>query len=501
MRRILLGIGAAMCTMAVVAGAMIPFRSSLSEAMTALVLVVPVVTGVVVGGLWAGVVCVFTGFFVYVYFFVPPYLTTSIGSTQNWVALGVYVVITLPVAYVVERMRAARSSERRQAVEIRQLLELSELLMEDRPLGMLLSTIVAAMFTSFDASQVAILLPGPDRLQVVASAGEPVGAGQLARLVQAWESSGVGVVRPVEPQGEPLRLTLSAAGRPIGLLVLAADPPVEHDGEALLLFATQIALAVERVQLRDESIRTRLAEQVDRLATMLVTAVSHDLRTPLASIKASSSVLSDESLVIGTRDAHTLAHLIDDQADRLADLVQNLLDMSRIRAGVLQPRYRSVDLGELVGSVIAELGATLDDYTVDADLPAGLPTVTIDPALIERVLANLLANAARYAPRGTSITVTARRTGADTVEVTVADAGPGVSAERRADIFGLNARREADTGAGLGLIIARTFVEAHGHRIWVDDAPQGGARFSFTLSASPTIGKELTVVTDSRHRR
>ncbi len=153
MRRSVLGILAPLLAMAVFAGAMIPFRPHLSEAMTALVLVVPIIIGVVVGGLWAGVVSVFTGFFVYVYFFVPPYLTTSIGSTENWVALAVYMAITLPVAYVVDRMHVARAAERRRNAEIRQLLELSELIVEDRPLDVLLSTVVAAMFATFDAAR------------------------------------------------------------------------------------------------------------------------------------------------------------------------------------------------------------------------------------------------------------------------------------------------------------------------------------------------------------
>jgi len=490
-RRIAWGILAALATMAVFAGVMIPFRSSLSEAMTALVLVVPVIIGVVVGGLWSGVVSVFAGFFVYVYFFVPPYLTTSIGSTQNWVALGVYMAITLPVAYVVDRMHDARSAERRQAVEIRQLLELSELLVEDRPLDELLSTVVAAMFTSFDATQVAILLPADHGLEVVSSAGLPVDEEQRRSLDRVWTGHD-------GPSGDTVTFTLVAAGRPIGLLVLAA-PGRLQDREALLLFSTQIALAVERVQLRDEAIRTRLAAQVDRLATMLVTAASHDLRTPLASIKASSSVLADEALELGSADARRLAHLVDVQADRLVELVQDLLDMSRIRAGVLEPRYLSVALPDLVASVLVELGPLLDGHRIEVDVPADLPRVRVDAPLIERVVANLVTNAARHAPRGTPILVTARSIGPDTVEVSVVDHGRGVDPERRADLFGLNARRDTDTGAGLGLIIARTFVEAHGQAIRVDDSPAGGARFCFTLPTSPLVGGRSTVAADSRH--
>ena len=492
MRRIAWGILAALATMTLFAGAMIPFRSSISEAMTALVLVVPVIIGVVVGGLWSGVVSVFAGFFVYVYFFVPPYFTTSIGSRQNWVALGVYMAITLPVAYVVDRMHDARSTERRRAVEIRQLLELSELLVEDRPLDVLLSTVVAAMFTSFDARQVAILLPAAAGPEVVASAGEPVTADQLRGLTTSW-------ARDPGSAPDPSTIVLSAAGRPIGFLVLAAVSDTRHDREALLLFATQIALAVERVQLRDEAIRTRLAVQVDRLATMLVTAVSHDLRTPLASIKASSSVLADEALDIGSEDARMLAHLVDVQADRLAVLVQDLLDMSRIRAGVLQPHCRTVALRDLVVSVVGELTPVLAGHSTDIDVPGELPPVTIDPVLIERVVANLLTNAARHAPRGTTISVTAHPAAPDAVELSVSDHGHGVSAERRADIFGLNARRDTDGGAGLGLIIARTFVEAHGGTIRVDDSPAGGARFTFTLPAVPAVGRRPAVATDSRH--
>ena len=492
MRRTAWGILAALGAMAVVAGAMVPFRSSLSEDMTALVLVLPVIIGVVVGGLWAGVVSVFAGFFVYVYFFVPPYLTTSIGSTQNWVALGVYMAITLPVAFVVDRMHAARSVERRQAGELRQLLELSELLVEDRPLDLLLATVVAGMFTSFDARQVAILLPAGDGLEVVASAGDPVTSAQLRGLNASW-------IQDTGPSDDAGTITLSAAGRPIGLLVLGPPSGAAYDREALLLFSTQIALAVERVQLREEAIRTRLAAQVDRLATMLVTAVSHDLRTPLASIKASSSVLADDGLDIGSQDARTLAHLVDLQADRLAELVQDLLDMSRIRAGVLQPRWRDVDLPDLVDSVLEELGPVIAGFVIELDLPTGLPPVAVDPTLIERVLANLLANAARHAPKGTPITVAVRRTGPGAVEVSVSDRGPGVSAERRADLFGLSARRDIDSGAGLGLTIARTFVEAHGQSIWVDDSPTGGARFCFTLPTSAFVGGSYAVAADSRH--
>ncbi len=304
---------------------------------------------------------------------------------------------------------------------------------------------------------------------------------------------------PTSSSSDPLVLPLTAAGRPIGLLVLAAAGQATHDRRSLVLFAHQIALAVERVQLRDQVIQTRLAEQVDRLARMLVTAVSHDLRTPLASIKASSSVLADETLVIREPDARELAGLIDVQADRLTALVGNLLDMSRIQAGVLAPRYATVDLPLLVASVLDELTLLLRDYVVEVDIPGDLPAVIVDRQLIERVLGNLLTNAVRHAPKGTAIGIAARSMGTDLVEVSVSDHGPGVVPEQRTDIFGLTPRRDDEPGAGLGLFISRTFVEAHGQRIWVGDAPSGGARFCFTLAAARVTEGGYQVVQRARH--
>ena len=275
------------------------------------------------------------------------------------------------------------------------------------------------------------------------------------------------------------------------MLSAAADGP---EREPLTLFANQIALAVERAQLREQALRTRLTEEMARLAKTLVAAVSHDLRAPLARIKASSSTLADDELDIGPQARQSLVKLIDGQADRLADLVQNLLDMSRIQAGVLQPRRMPASLPELAAGVAADLGPALRSHQLRVELPEDLPQVDVDRTLIARVLTNLLENAIRHAPKGTPITVTAMASPPEGVLVSVADRGPGVSPDRRDEVFGMLARRDADAGAGLGLTIARTFVEAHGQRIWVEDSPGGGARFCFTLpvAAAPAAQPSVT---------
>jgi two-component system sensor histidine kinase KdpD len=171
MRRSVIGTVAALASMAALTGAMLPLRSHLSVATTALVLVVPVVVGVISGGFIAGVLSAIAGFLVYDFFFIPPYLTLWVGARENWVALGVYVVVMVPVARVVAGMNTARATEKRQSAEIRELFELSDLLVADKDLDELLSVIVTTLADVFGSRKVALLLPNNDHLEIVASGG------------------------------------------------------------------------------------------------------------------------------------------------------------------------------------------------------------------------------------------------------------------------------------------------------------------------------------------
>jgi two-component system sensor histidine kinase KdpD len=486
MKRTLLGLAAALASMAVLTGAMLPLRGSLSVATTALILVVPVVIGVVIGGFGAGVLSVGAGFLVYDFFFIKPYLTLWVGAPQNWVALGVYVAVMLPVARVVAGMNTARARELRQGRELRQLFELSDLLVEDKPLDVLLSVIVTALADVFGARQVALFLPADGRLELVRSVGASLTASQLRDVLPA---PGTPTAHSQQRSGL-LVLALTASGRPVGLLALSAEAAARHEREPLLLFANQIALAVERAQLREQALRTRVNEEMARLAKTLVAAVAHDLRAPLASIKASSSTLSDAELEIGPDSRRHLAALIDVQADRLADLVQNLLDMSRIQAGVLRPRCTVTTLSTLVADVLADSPPAWHENDVRAELPDELPPIDADLVLMSRVLANLVDNAVRHSPAGAPVVIRAAALPSGVIELSVTDHGPGVDPGRRDEIFQLFARRDDDAGAGLGLAIAKTFVAAHGQRIWVEDAPGGGARFCFTLPVALPITEE-----------
>jgi two-component system sensor histidine kinase KdpD len=279
-------------------------------------------------------------------------------------------------------------------------------------------------------------------------------------------------------------VALVASDQAIGLLALRGLSEMDGDRELLRAFVNHLALALERAQFEEQAVRSQLLEEVDRLRRALVGAVSHDLRTPLAKIKVSASALLDADAPLSGPDAHRLAGLIDVQADRLERLVANLLDMTRIQSGALELRPRPAAMADLVDEAFSVLGPSAGLERVLWRAPADLPLVEVDHVLICQVLVNLVDNATRYAPGDTPVTVSARRGQHGTIEVSVADAGPGVPADERTSIFQMFNRREAGGRGGLGLAIAQAFVEAHGQRIWVDESSARGARFVFTLPTS-----------------
>ena len=248
-------------------------------------------------------------------------------------------------------------------------------------------------------------------------------------------------------------------------------------------FAAQTALAIERVALVDEAQQARLRSETERLRTSLLSAVSHDLRTPLATITGSASALVEQEAELDGAARRELAQAIQEEAERLNRLVHNLLEMTRLEAGGIRVRKDWEPLEEVVGSALARVEKRLGDRRVDIQLAPDLPLVPLDPLLIEQVLINLLDNAIKYTPAGSPIEISASAEDRE-VRVAVADRGPGVAPGEDPLVFEKFYRgQEAGgcSGAGLGLAIARGMVEAHGGRITVGTRPGGGAVFRFTL--------------------
>jgi two-component system, OmpR family, sensor histidine kinase KdpD len=490
-KRWVVGAVVAMAGIGALSGAMVPVRPHLSLATSALVLVIPVVAGVAVGGLVSGVVAVVAGFIAYDLLFIPPYGTLSVGAAQNWVALGVYAVVMLIVARVFSFLQRTRAEARRDADTTRRLYALSDVLIGDQPVTGVLQVIADTICQAFGARWVAVLIPddgGGSELVVAATAGQPT-ASELAGMAPAsgrperLSAGGVGG-RVGDGAGDQVRLALTARGRPVGLVAMAGASFDRHEASLLQTYANQAALALERSQLREQALRTELLEQVDTLRASLMGAVSHDLRTPLASVKTAVTALRRAAVdgSLGPEDRDELLGLIEQQSDALDRLVANLLDMTRIQSGALELRRAITPLADVVEGGLRASAVVPD--SVQIALPADVPPVDVDQVLMEQVLANLLDNAARHSPDGTPVRIEAAARGS-VVELSVTDRGPGIPAADRERVFTMFSRIGAEGRAGLGLAIARAFVEAHGQTIHVEDAPGGGARFVVTLPAAP----------------
>lgn len=487
MRKALVGSAVGLFGALGLGAAMVPWRGHIAIATAALVLVLPVVAGVVAGGMVGGLVSVGASFLVYDLVFIPPYGTLTVGNAQNWVALVVFVVVLVLVARVVAGLDEARYASRSREANARHLLDLSELLLADRSTTEIGETIVKWVRDTLGLGGVALLLSVDEHLQVAASSGTPIADEELRRLqpearlpVPLSTGTSHDVVQT---------LALASSGRPVGLLVMHDVPPDPTVREVLPILANHLAVALERSQLRERILHAELLEEVDRLRHSLIGAVSHDLRTPLATIKVASSTFLDRSNALSPDDADELHSLIDMQADRLTRLVNSLLDMTRIQSGALEVRPRPRAVRDLVTEALAELESTLADRPVEVIIPDRLPLVDVDPLLVVQVLANLVDNANRHGPAGTAITVSATRPGGGgRVRVSVSDQGKGVVVAEREAVFEKFVRFDTGGRSGLGLAIAKAFIEAHGERIWVEDAVGGGACFMFTLSVATNNG-------------
>jgi two-component system, OmpR family, sensor histidine kinase KdpD len=500
-RRVAVGTSAALASQGVVLAILLPVRSHLSIATPALVFVIPVVIGVVVGGFWSGALAAVTGFVFYDIFFLPPYGTLTVHAAANWLALVVYLVVVLVVAQVVVQLHAARDEARRREEDAGRLFELSQALIGDIGISELLDHIVTTVQTVFAPRWTALLLPaatvpaggdGPD-LEVAARAGQELTEGELTSLTA---SSGQIRSLGLERGGSPSRVAVAlvASNRPVGLLVLQEVQFARQDRALLGTFANQAALAVERAQLQDQALRTRLLEEIDRWRGAMMGAVSHDLRTPLASVKAAVSSLRQDDAALNDVDRAELLELIELQSDRLARLVTNLLDMTRIESGALAVRPTVMSLGELVDESLAAVNGLVPRSRVHVTAAPDLPLLEIDHVLMGQVLSNLLENAARLCPDISPIRIGARSIGTAAVpfvEISVADEGPGIAAEERERVFEMFSQNGGGARSGLGLAIAKAFVEAHGGTIWIDPGVARGARVVFTVPAATNVPQHV----------
>jgi two-component system, OmpR family, sensor histidine kinase KdpD len=294
-----------------------------------------------------------------------------------------------------------------------------------------------------------------------------------------------------------LYLPLIASRSAVGVLGIRPAQPrrfLEPDQLHLLeTFASLTAQALERVGLAMEAQRAHVQAEAERMRSSLLSSVSHDLRTPLATITGALSSLQDDStLAPAVRDE--LIETAYGEAERLNRLVGNLLDMTRIESGGVQAQKEWQPLEEVVGAAVTRLEDQLRDHPLTISLPPDLPLVSLDSVLIEQLLINVLENASKYTPPGSPIEITATATDAQVI-VEVADRGPGIPPGDEQRVFEKFYRADTSSGhrgAGLGLAICRGIAAAHGGRIWTENRPGGGAAFRFVLplDGTPPIAAE-----------
>lgn len=419
------------------------------------------------------------------FFFVPPKFSFSVADTQYLFTFGVMLVAALVISNLASSMRyqarVATQRERRARASYEMARELGGALQT----GQILEIANRHLRGVFQ-SKTAVLVPTLDeKIQPPAGTDDlPVVDVAIAQWVfDHQQPAGYGTDTL---SGSPTYyLPLKAPTRPRGVLALAPANPrfifVPEQQRLLETFAAQIALALERTHFVEVAQGALVKIESERLRNSLLSAISHDLRTPLTALVGLASTLTDSQLTEASR--RELAEALHEEALRMSNLVNNLLDMARLQAGGVQLNHQWHVLEEIVGSALRSLRRALTDHQVEVTLESTVPLVYMDSVLVERVLCNLIENAAKYTPKGSRIRIDAGVHEGE-LRVRVADNGPGLPPQMLETVFDKFTRGEKESakpGVGLGLAICKAIVHAHRGRIWAENRPDGGAQFTFTL--------------------
>ncbi|MER6509553.1 ATP-binding protein [Nonomuraea sp. NPDC001636] len=455
----------AVAGMPLLTAALAPFRDMLSLPSEILFFLCLTVGVALVGGMWPAITAAVGGSLLLNWFFTAPVGEFTIAAPENLFALVVFVLVAAAVSTIVD-IAARRTREAARAGADAELLSTmaGHVLRGEAAV----SSLLERMRETFGLTSVTLLERRPEAARVPDQQSAP----DAWRIVAT--SGGAPATCPGRSDTDVVideELVLAARGEPLE----AADRTV------LEAFAAETAVALRQERLQQEAELARPLAEADRMRTALLAAVSHDLRTPLASAKAAVESLGSTEVAWSERDRSELLATAKESLDKLDRLVANLLDMSRLQAGVLGVSAQPLALEEIVPRAIDDLGPMRD--RVEGDVSVELPDVLADPALLERVLVNLMSNAVRFSPPGRTVLVTASGHG-DHVEIRVMDRGPGIPPEAHDRVFQPFQRlgdRDNHSGVGLGLALSRGLAEAMGGTLVPDETPGGGLTMILTL--------------------
>jgi two-component system, OmpR family, sensor histidine kinase KdpD len=500
-------------------------------------------------GLYAAIIASIAAFLSFDFFLVDPLFTFTINKFEEWLALFIFLVTAIITGQLASALKQRAEEAVQREKETRALYELVNATTNVESLERQLAIVARAILTNFASvgvSDCAILLPdahGTLQLQADAcnapeqmllssdemkTAATVLHEGKIIDLYgnvsPSFPPSPLEKVdfnrytRVVNASSTNTRLhyvrliPLQMGQNVVGVVRLLMETNTHHvpterakiGGEQyqqaafFWTFFDQATSMIERARLHRETMEIELLRRTDALRSSLLSSVSHDLRTPLSSIKASASSLLQEDVQWDEEARRSFATTIEHEADRLNRLVGNLLDMSRIEGGALKPEKEWYPIGELIQDVLNHMQSVLQGRDVQLSLPGNLPPVELDYLQIDQVVTNLLENVVRYTPANSPIEITACVVDGQ-IEISIADHGPGIPSyelERIFDKFyrisGTARKNTSIMGTGLGLAVCRGLIEAHGGRIWAENRPEGGAIFRFTLP----IGNGEGITTD-----
>lgn len=496
--------------------ALFPVRETIGLLNIGLVFLIVVLGATLWAGLWAGILASALGFASFDFFLVPPYFTFVISDLRNILALFVFLGESLVISWLLSGAREQARQSARRADDVSRLYELSQVIIGAQRIEDVLPAIAKKVADVLDAGVCWILIPR-EHNQLVTRAQYPVDARQASRdeLSLAswvlWHGKEIGLGgraaddSPVHGRPSPshasraagLFAPLKAGERTIGVLGVAdkrngqSFTPVERT--ILNTLADQTAVALERLRLLREAEKVEILARTDELKSALVSAVSHDLRTPVASMMALVTGLLDPEARWDKKTQREFHQIIYDELVRLNRLVGNLLDMSRIEGGALRPAGGWYSIAEVIESVVERLEPRLADHPITTSVSEDMPLALFDFTEMDQVLTNLIENAVKYTPPGTPIAIRARyavsgnAANIEVIEVAVEDSGPGVAPEHLPHLFDKFYRvdphraRGGSGGIGLGLSISKGLIEAHGGRIEATERPEGGLRVAFSI--------------------
>ena len=435
----------------------------------------------------------------YNFFFLPPLYTFTVRDPENVLALFFFLIVAVIVSNLTARTRTQVFTARSQAKTTAELYAFSRKVAGIGALDDLLWA-TAYQITSMLNVRTVLLTPVKEGEGLEVASGYPpedhLDDADMAAARWTWERNrAAGRGADTLPGGKRLFLPLRTGSGPVGVIGIDRDTPgplLTPDERRLLdALCDQAAVAIERISLAKGLDEARVLAETERLRAALLTSISHDLRTPLASILGTVSSLRSFPEKYNAVDREELLATLQDEAERLNRFVSNLLDMTRLESGAIDLKLDLLDVGEIIGSALQRAGNVLAAHRVEVNIEPNLPMLRLDAVLFEQVLFNLLDNAAKYSPAGSNIEVRATRDG-ELVEIEVVDEGPGIPPadfERIFDKFyRVHAEDRRRAGTGLGLAICRGFVEALGG--WIvarNRRDRSGALLTIRMPVVPEI--------------